>query len=154
MSPQTENLPCCSLVDPYVQGWTCWSPIWGEPYMTVQGAGKTRELEFGESVLARNYRGDHKWTHAKVKQSHTVEIAPDTTWRRHIDQLIRSNVPLGSGLVSVPFTTTDTVTSESDTTTPQGGTVSPCEAPQTPIPTCGEKRYPTRVQKPPTHLDL
>lgn len=56
--------------------------------------------------------------------------------------------------MSVPFTTTDTVTSEIDTTTPQGGTVSPSEAPQTPIPTSEEKRYPTRVQKPPTRLDL
>lgn len=78
-----------------------------------QGGGKTRELEVGESVLARNYRGDHKWTPAKVKErtgllSYTVEIAPDTTWRRHIDQLRRSNVPLGSGPVSVPFTNTDT----------------------------------------------
>ncbi len=124
-----------------------------------QVGGKTRELEVGESVLARNYRGDHKWTAAKVKErtgplSYTVEIAPDTTWRRHIDQLRRSNVPLGSGSVSVPFTTTDTVTSESDTMTPQGGTVSSSEAPQTPIPTCEEKRYPTRVRKPPTRLNL
>ncbi len=110
-------------------------------------------------MLARNYRGDHKWTPAKVKErtgplSYTVEIAPDTTWRRHIDQLRRSNVPLVSGPVSVPFTTTDTVTSESDTTTPQGGTVSPSEAPHTPISTCEEKRYPTRVRKPPTCLNL
>ncbi len=43
-----------------------------------QGGGKTRELEVGESVLARNYRGDHKWTPVKVKErtgplSYTVE---------------------------------------------------------------------------------
>lgn len=103
-------------------------------------------------MLARNYRGDHKWTPAKVKErtgplSYTVEIAPDTIWRRHIDQL--ESVPS-----SAPFTTTDTVSSGSDTTTLQDGTVSSSDVPQALTPTCVEKRYPTRVRKPPTRLDL
>lgn len=32
------------------------------------GGWKTRELEIGKSVLGRGYRGDHKWTPAKVKE--------------------------------------------------------------------------------------
>lgn len=86
--------------------------------------------------------------------SYTVEIAPDTIWRRHIDQLRRSNVPLESVPASVPFTTTDTASSGSDTTTLQDGPVSSSEVPQAPIPNGEEKRYPTRVRKPPNRLDL
>lgn len=84
-----------------------------------------RQLEIGDSVLARDYRGDHKWVPVKVKERtgplpYKVEIAPDTIWRRHIDQLRRSNV----SLESVPFITAVTVTSGSETSTPQDGTVS------------------------------
>lgn len=86
--------------------------------------------------------------------SYTVEIAPDTIWRQHIDHLRRSNVPVESVPSSVPFTTTDTVSSGSDTTTLQDGTVSSSDVPQALTPTCEEKRYPTCVWKPPTHLDL
>nr|XP_055076811.1 uncharacterized protein K02A2.6-like [Misgurnus anguillicaudatus] len=124
-----------------------------------QGGGETRELEIGESVLARNYRGDHKWTPAKVKErtgplSYTVEIAPDTVWRRHIDQLRRSSVPLDSAPVSVPFTTVNPAAGGSDITTPQDVTTSFSEAPQTSTSISEEKRYPTRIRKPPNRLDL
>ncbi|KAI2644841.1 Retrovirus-related Pol polyprotein [Labeo rohita] len=33
-----------------------------------QGGGKTHELEVGDSVLARDYRGDHKWMPARIKE--------------------------------------------------------------------------------------
>ncbi|KAL0147462.1 hypothetical protein M9458_057225, partial [Cirrhinus mrigala] len=126
-----------------------------------QGGGKTRELEVGDSVLARDYRGDHKWMPARIKErtgplSYTVEVAPDILWRRHIDQLRSSNAPLESvpvsAPVSVPSTPAVSATNGSDMALPPEDTVTPCKAPQSPVPTCEEKRYPTRIRKPPNRL--
>ncbi|XP_053092543.1 uncharacterized protein K02A2.6-like [Pangasianodon hypophthalmus] len=124
-----------------------------------QGGGKTRELEVGDNVLARDYRGDHKWMPARVKErtgplSYTVEVAPDILWRWHIDQLRSSNVPLESVPVNVPSTPTVPATTESETALPSDGTVTPCKAPQSPVPICEERRYSTRVRKPPNRLNL
>ncbi|XP_034157776.2 LOW QUALITY PROTEIN: uncharacterized protein K02A2.6-like [Pangasianodon hypophthalmus] len=125
----------------------------------LQGGGKTRELEVGDNVLARDYRGDHKWMPARVKErtgplSYTVEVAPDILWRRHIDQLRSSNVPLESVPVNVPSTPTVPATNGSETALPSDGTVTPCKAPQSPVPICEERRYSTRVRKPPNRLNL
>ncbi|RXN30262.1 putative protein K02A2.6-like protein [Labeo rohita] len=125
--------------------------------------GKTRELEVGDSVLARDYRGDHKWMPARIKErtgplSYTVEVAPDILWRRHIDQLRSSNVPLESvpvsSPVSLPSTPAVSATNGSDIALSPEDTVTPCKAPQSPVPTCEERRYPTRTRKPPNRLDL
>ncbi|KAI2646044.1 hypothetical protein H4Q32_028458 [Labeo rohita] len=128
-----------------------------------QGGGKTRKLEVGDSVLARDYRGDHKWMSARIKErtgplSYTVEVAPDILWRQHIDQLRSSNVPLESvpvsAPVSVPSTPAVSATNGSDMALPPEDTVTPCKAPQSPVPTCEKRRYPTCIRKPPNCLDL
>ncbi|XP_029115138.1 uncharacterized protein K02A2.6-like [Scleropages formosus] len=125
----------------------------------VQRDGPVRELEIGESVLARDYRGDHKWMPAKVKErtgplSYTVEIGPDTTWRRHIDQLRKADISWEGVPGNVPSTSTVAPSDGSDTTTPQDAAMSSQEVPQTPIPTCEERRYPTCTWKPPDRLTL
>ncbi|KAL1259979.1 hypothetical protein QQF64_001177 [Cirrhinus molitorella] len=124
-----------------------------------QGGGKTQELEVGDSMLARDYRGKHKWMPARVKErtgphSYTVEVDPDILWRQHIDQLRSSNVSLESVPVSVSSTPTVSATNGSDMAHPSDGIVTPSKVPQSPVPTCEERRYPTRIRKPPTHLDL
>ncbi|KAL1250515.1 hypothetical protein QQF64_018311 [Cirrhinus molitorella] len=120
-----------------------------------------RELEVGDSVLARDYRGEQKWMPARVKErtgplSYKVEVAPDIHWRRHIDQLKSSNVHvlLESVPVSVPSTPGASATNGSDMAHPSDSTVTPNKVPQSPVPTCAERHYPTRVRNPPIRLDL
>ena len=56
---------------------------------------KERVFSSGESVLARNYRGELKWVPATViaqtgPVSYTVQVA-DSVWRRHVDQLLQTS---------------------------------------------------------------
>uniref|UniRef100_A0AAV2JTD4 Gypsy retrotransposon integrase-like protein 1 n=4 Tax=Knipowitschia caucasica TaxID=637954 RepID=A0AAV2JTD4_KNICA len=73
-----------------------------------QGKGthnrETRQLEIGQTVLARDYRGEHKWIPGIIRErqgplSYTVEVAPDTIWRRHLDQLRGSEVRTAAEMV-------------------------------------------------------
>ena len=51
-----------------------------------------RQLEVGDSVMSRDYRGDLKWRAGLIVNKtgplmYEVEVAPGIIWRRHIDQL-------------------------------------------------------------------
>ena len=52
-----------------------------------------QQLVVGDTVLARDYRGDLKWRSGLVVQQtgplmYKVQVAPDMIWRRHIEQLL------------------------------------------------------------------
>ncbi len=133
--------------------------------------GLTWELNMGETVLTRDYRGLRKWIPAKIKErtgplSYTVEITPGVVWRCHIDQLRRSQAAVQEELPAV--STAPTATSASPSA---GGNVTPAAANVTEEPTaaspavlphsqaqadapCEERRYPTRVRNPPERLNL
>ncbi|XP_061151222.1 uncharacterized protein K02A2.6-like [Syngnathus typhle] len=58
--------------------------------------GKGRVFKPGDSVLARNYRGEPKWIPATViaqtgPVSYTVQTS-DGVWRRHVDQLLQTQL--------------------------------------------------------------
>ena len=51
-----------------------------------------RQLEVGDSVMSRDYRGDLKWCSGLIVNKtrplmHEVQVAPGIISRRHIDQL-------------------------------------------------------------------
>ena len=51
----------------------------------------TRKLDVGRAVVARDYRGGNKWVPGIITAhsgplSFEVRVAPNTVWRRHIDQ--------------------------------------------------------------------
>ena len=51
-----------------------------------------RQLEVGDSVMSRDYRGDLKWRSGRIVKKtgplmYEVQVAPGIIWRRHIDQL-------------------------------------------------------------------
>ena len=55
----------------------------------------TRKLDVGQAVVARDYRGGNKWLPGIITAhsgplSYEVRVAPNTVWRRHIDQLRES----------------------------------------------------------------
>ena len=57
----------------------------------------TRQLDVGETVVARDYRGVNKWVPGVITArsgplSYEVRVAPGTVWRRHIDQLRQSAI--------------------------------------------------------------
>lgn len=136
-----------------------------------ENQGMTRELEVGETVLARDYRGHHKWIPAKVKKqtgplSYTVEITPGVIWRRHIDQLRRSgfaaqeelpNVGTAPNAPSACPSAAANVTSAAASVVEEPEAASPAvlqDLPAQAIPLCEERRYPTQVRKPPQRLEL
>jgi len=56
-----------------------------------------RKLELGQAVVARNYRAGNKWVPGIITAhsgplSYEVKVAPNTVWRRHVDQLRESAV--------------------------------------------------------------
>ncbi|CAB4018994.1 Transposon Tf2-9 poly, partial [Paramuricea clavata] len=64
----------------------------------------TRQLEVGDMVMARDYRGNLKWRSGKVIERigplmYKIEVTSGVIWRRHIDQLLptedsRLNAPV------------------------------------------------------------
>ena len=59
----------------------------------------TRELDVGQTVVARDYRGGKKWVPGVITAkygplSYEVRVAPNTVWRRHVDQLRETAVTL------------------------------------------------------------
>ena len=51
-----------------------------------------RQLEVGDSVMSRDYRGDLKWRSGLIVNKtgplmYKVQVAPGIIWRRHIDEL-------------------------------------------------------------------
>ena len=60
-----------------------------------------RKLDVGQEVVARDYRGGNKWmpgviTAQRGPLTYEVRVAPNTVWRRHIDQLKGSALLLRS----------------------------------------------------------
>ena len=57
-----------------------------------QGSKAIREFSVGDIVLARDYRGQKKWMRGEIVARHgmhyDVKMAPNTCWRRHIDQIL------------------------------------------------------------------
>ena len=52
----------------------------------------TKQLQIGQDVIARNYRGKRKWVPGVIMAktgplSYQVKVAQNMVWRRHIDQL-------------------------------------------------------------------
>ena len=144
----------------------------------------TRKLDVGEAVIARNYRGGNKWVPGIITAqsgplSYEVRVAPNTVWRRHIDQLRESAImvnpntddpvpqpnpavflaSLQSTSSGVPQTPTcngseEAVTPDNDiSTAPDNPSSSQMEGvtsnPATPC-----RRYPLRLRKPPERLNL
>ena len=68
-----------------------------------------RQLEVGDSVMTRDYRGDLKWRSGLIVSKtgplmYEVQVAPGIIWRRHIDRLKPTAVEH-----TVEVTNTDTV---------------------------------------------
>lgn len=137
-----------------------------------------RVFTAGESVLARNYRGETKWVPATViaqtgPVSYTVQTT-DSVWRRHADQLLHSpSVPAELSLressgpptpVHLPALVQNPATTETKAPpahVPAEGTEThPCaSAPvtgsslqDTNVPS--DRRYPARERRPPIRLTL
>ena len=57
----------------------------------------TRKLDVGQTVVARDYRGVNRWVPGVITShsgpfSYEDRVAPNTVWRRHIDQLRESAI--------------------------------------------------------------
>lgn len=130
-------------------------------------ATPTRRLGVGDTVMARDYRGNVKWCPAQVVEQtgplmYRVQVAPDMIWRRHVDQLLPSQVPPPASVVTdaalpptLPATTPQVLEEEPEviptTFEPEGNSDPVLAAEQ---PATGQRRYPERVRKPPQRLDL
>ena len=144
----------------------------------------TRKLDVGEAVIARNYRGGNKWVPGIITAqsgpfSYEVRVAPNTVWRRHIDQLRESAITvnpntddpvpqpnpavflasLQSTSSGVPQTPTcngseEAVTPDKDiSAAPDNPSSSQMEGvTSNPVTPC--RRYPLRLRKPPERLNL
>lgn len=134
--------------------------------------GKLRHFAIGQSVLARSYRGDHKWVRAIVKERHgplsyTVEVASGVIWRRHVDQLKKSGLTPDEDLSMVSTAAETGRPATPPEPSPSMDCQSTCDVrlsvvPASPNPSVpmgnqadapiDERRYPTRVHKPPQRL--
>ncbi|XP_061170307.1 uncharacterized protein K02A2.6-like [Saccostrea echinata] len=128
-----------------------------------------RKFEPGDSVAVRDYRKNHcQWTSGTVTAqtgpvSYSVEVTPGVTWRRHADQLRSSNVPIQENLHIQPSNAAVSQQPVKPNIAKQNSTASNTEphllhpsndysaVPSTQA--APEPRYPSRVRKPPKHLD-
>jgi hypothetical protein len=138
----------------------------------------TRQLEVGDTVMARDYRGNLKWRSGKVIERtgplmYKIEVTSGVIWRRHIDQLLPTEVKPSTlqdreQTVNMGVVQPEVIPSSSEQTLPivaadlqvqQGSNThelvneSATET-STPQATASERRYPGRVRKPPVRLDL
>ncbi|KXJ13745.1 hypothetical protein AC249_AIPGENE5353 [Exaiptasia diaphana] len=56
----------------------------------LHNATPTRQIALGDTVMARDYRGDYKWRQGPLM--YKVQVSPNLIWRRHIDQLLPTMV--------------------------------------------------------------
>lgn len=141
---------------------------------------KDRVFSSGESVLARDYRGEPKWIPATViaqagPVSYTVQ-ATDSVWRRHVDQLLqtapvsaeRSFEDLKDALIDSSVyppmqvknsTTSGTMVPAADVTGRETETSSVASVPEADAPpentetdVSTDRRYPDRERRPPVRL--
>ena len=138
-----------------------------------------RQLEVGDLVMSRDYRGDLKWRSGKIVKKtgplmYEVHVAPGIIWRRHIDQLrptavepdtVEANEPEVISLPPVPIqqsappNVVGTIPEMPMADQPQMVSVPAPAAADPPegIPvssTVRERRYPQRVRRAPQRLDL
>ena len=137
-----------------------------------------RQLEVGDSVMSRDYRGDLKWCAGLIVNKtgplmFEVKVAPGIIWRRHIDQLKPTAVEVTDTdtvevsqpkvasapapiQLSTPPSVTGTVPEIPEADQPEMVSVPSLKAPEaTPVSsTVRERRYPQRVRRAPQKLDL
>nr|XP_039253416.1 uncharacterized protein K02A2.6-like [Styela clava] len=58
-----------------------------------------RSFSVGETVLVRDYRGNSKWKRGEITKiigplTYMVSVAPNVSWKRHIDQIIKSDLKI------------------------------------------------------------
>lgn len=140
-----------------------------EQSATSMCSRQLRQVEVGDTVMARDYRGGLKWCPGRVLERtgplmYRVEVG-NTIWRRHIDQLLPTGVQ-PSTEQSVEPSCPDVLPepepvippSEDPETTPvavASETPLPVEKYPAATPTKpSERRYPTRKRKPPERLNL
>lgn len=143
---------------------------------------KDRVFSPGESVLARNYRGEPKWVSATViaqtgPVSYTVQTA-NSVWRRYVDQLLQIS-PVSQGLslrypkdahlnssvylpahVQFNSTTSETAVPVADVTGKETETSYVTSTPEvdssletTETDVPIDRQYPTRERRPPVRLN-
>jgi hypothetical protein len=139
--------------------------------MAAKNQSTVRVFEKGDNVLVRDYRGGQKWTYGTVEcqsgpLSYKVDVAPGQTWRRHTDQLVKSVPKVGRDSSSVrsmlsaadgenavgnalPDREVEERCQESETLV-----VTPGRTPDRASDSQSEKRYPHRLRRAPTKLDL
>lgn len=137
--------------------------------------GSIREFEKGERVQVRDYRqNSDKWVPGTILSktgplSYRVDVGPGSTWRRHTDQLVKSDLPRTESIIDVPTTSPwkskdkshspvvvvqrPTLSNPDQVPTPVPTTV-PATAPVLPA-TTPQRRYPIRStrNKAPVKLD-
>ncbi|XP_033107793.1 uncharacterized protein K02A2.6-like [Anneissia japonica] len=134
---------------------------------------RTRTFNVGKAVAVRDYRNRGKWTSGTIHTrtgplSYVVCVGPNVLWRRHVDQIINSNVQSKQvcfeNCYSEPDITPDPVTAEippplielpllNETRT----YVSPTESTDcsnVASPDKPERRYPLRMHKSPDRLSF
>lgn len=139
---------------------------------------REREFQIGQSVITRDYRNKDKWIPGVIQDRtgplmYKVDIG-STSWRRHADQLRGSKISLNREPQSdIEQTQTDVPTEQTSNDQSQGNTPLKQSAPvvvstpkstqdalhtkhsagsENPVET--ERRYPSRIRKPPERLEL
>ncbi|KAL6460959.1 hypothetical protein MHYP_G00309250 [Metynnis hypsauchen] len=115
----------------------------------------------GQTVLARDYRGNQKWIAGTIAActgplSYNVEVAPGVLWRRHIDQLRRTQMPISkksSEVFMAPPPAPELSTPE-ESHTPATEIPASASSPKQTDRVGNERCYPVRDRKPPESLDL
>ncbi|PFX23520.1 Uncharacterized protein K02A2.6 [Stylophora pistillata] len=84
-------------------------------FVTAPSSKQMRHFNLGTPVLARNYGKGNLWSKGVVSKqtgpvSYQVQVST-STWRRHLDQLIRSELPI-TGSTPVTMTTNEPQVSE------------------------------------------
>ncbi|KXJ23209.1 Uncharacterized protein K02A2.6 [Exaiptasia diaphana] len=138
----------------------------------LHNATPARQIALGDTVMARDYRGDYKWRQGPLM--YKVQVSPNLIWRRHIDQLlptmVQQRVPQDSDIsehfdtakavpdpgVPAPMENLPTEANSQEMRAEQSVIInSPARTPTpaqaaTPV----ERRYPQRERKAPQKLDL
>lgn len=84
--------------------------------MCAQRSTPTWDFTQGQSVLMRDYRGGNdKWIPGTIAGrtrpvSYRVQVDPMTQWRRHADQIMKSQVPVTLPIVEIPESITTSST--------------------------------------------
>lgn len=129
--------------------------------MCAQRNTHPREFELGESVMMRDYRGKDKWIPGTIAQrtgpvSYRVQVDPMTQWRRHADQIAKSQIPMMAPSISEPTPSNTGIDRDEQKTeaeipenkSPQPVTPKVVRTSGSATTVMRERPYPTRVRKP------